>query len=69
MVSYIGLVGVSGFESPLYNLLSFTYLKVHERLFVLFDSPCADMGRHVKEDVKDMILKSHKFELLGYLVV
>ena len=42
-------------------------------LFGLFDSPRADMGLHVSEGVKDMILnvklKFYKLELLGGLVI
>ena len=51
MVSELGLAGGPGFEPSPCNLIPI-YLKVHEGLFGLFDSPRAGMGPHVREGVE-----------------
>ena len=77
MVSELGLTRGTEFDPSLCNLnisSPFEYLKVHNGLFLLFDSPCAQVwGRtHVREGVKNRDLhikpKSYKLELLGELV-
>ena len=69
MVSKPGLVGGSEFEPSLAIESPFVYLKVHEELFGLFDSPCAGMGPHVREGVEKHDIhfkpKFYELELLG----
>ena len=51
MVSELGLAGGPGFEPFSCNLIPI-YLKVHEGLFCLFDSPREGMGPHVREGIE-----------------
>ena len=51
MVSELGLAGGPGFEPSPCNLI-LIYLKVHEGLFGLFDSPRVGMGPHMREGVE-----------------
>ena len=55
------LIPICLFESP------------KRAVFGLFDSPCASMGLHMREGVKEHDIhikpKSYKLELLGELVV
>ena len=55
MISEFGLSGGPGIESPFCNLSPFIDLKVHGRLFGLFDSSRTSVRLHVREGVKNMI--------------
>ena len=53
MVLDPGLVGGHGFEPPFCNLFPICLFESPGR--TLFDTPCADMGLHMREGFKDMI--------------
>ena len=55
MVLELGLAAYIGFEPPLSNLFPICLLENPWTLFGLFDSPCANMGLHMREGIKSMI--------------